>query len=121
MVAGVVAGLGNGLVIPLSVERVVGGGDMELAGIRAGVNETSIELGASIGVAFLGGVQRVVFARELPEDVPSESFIDAIDMVDDQQLVIDSFITSGRFALVVAAVVVLLAVPWAARSLADEP
>ncbi|MEO0973727.1 MAG: PepSY-associated TM helix domain-containing protein, partial [Pseudomonadota bacterium] len=32
IVAGVVAGAGNGLVIPLSVERVVGGGDMELAG-----------------------------------------------------------------------------------------
>lgn len=121
VVAGVVAGIGNGLVIPLSVDRVVGGGDMELAGIRAGVNETSIELGASIGVAFLGGVQRVVFARELPDDVPSESFVEAIDLVEDQRIVIDSFVTSGRIALVVAAAVVLLAVPWAARQLDDEP
>ncbi len=121
IVAGVIAGLGNGLVIPLSVERVVGGGDGELAGVRAGVNETSIELGASIGVAVLGGVQRVVFARNLPDGVPSESFIEALEVATDEGVVIDAFVTSGRIALVVAAGLVLMAAPWAVKRVGDEP
>ena len=41
---GVVAGLGNGLTIPPSVERVVEGTEPALASVVAGANETSIEL-----------------------------------------------------------------------------
>lgn len=121
VLAGIVAGAGNGLVIPLSVERVVGGGDAELAGIRAGVNETSIELGASFGVAVLGGVQRVVFARRLPDSVSSESFTDAIESAGPGVDVLGAFVRGGRASLVVAAALVLLITPWAARRLGDEP
>lgn len=121
VLAGIIAGVGNGLVIPLSVERVVGGGNRELAGVRAGVNETSIELGASIGVALLGGVQRVVFARNLPDGVPAESFIEAMEATTDSGAVIDAFVTSGRVALGVAAFLVLMAAPWAMKRVGDEP
>ena len=119
--AGIVAGLGNGLVIPLSVERVVGGGDMELAGIRAGVNETAIELGASLGIAILGGVQRVVFADGLPASVPSESFIEAVEVASPDIDVVGAFVRSGRASLLAAALLVLLVIPWAANQLGEEP
>ncbi len=121
VLASIVAGAGNGLVIPLSVERVVGGGDGELAGVRAGVNETSIELGASLGVAVLGGVQRVVFAQRLPAAVPSESFTEAIDVAGPGVDVVGAFVRGGRASLVVAAALVLLIAPWASRRLGDEP
>ncbi len=112
VVAGLVAGVGNGLVIPLSVERVVGGGDGALAGVRAGVNETAIELGASLGVALLGGVQRLVFAHQLPDGVPSDSFGDALLAAADELAVVEAFERSGQAALVSAGVLVLLAIPW---------
>lgn len=121
VVAGVIAGVGNGLVIPLSVERVVGGGDGELAGVRAGVNETSIELGASLGIALLGSVQRVVFAGELPAGLPSESFTEALALADPAVDVVGAFVRSGQTSLMVAAAAVLLVAPWAIRQLGDEP
>lgn len=126
VLAGMVAGVGNGLVIPLSVERVVGGDDGELAGVRAGVNETAIELGASFGVALLGGVQRVVFAQNLPNGVPNESFVEAFesaseDVAVEAGAVLDAFVESGRAALVVAALLVVVAAPWAVQRVGDEP
>lgn len=110
VVAGVLAGVGNGLVIPLSVGRVVGGGSAELAGVRAGINETAIELGASLGVAVLGGVQRVVFARGLPGGINTES-LPAVLAETDATTAISAFETSARVALVVAAAIVVAAVP----------
>ena len=98
-----------------------GGGDGELAGIRAGVNETSIELGASLGIAVLGGVQRVVFAGALPASVPSESFTQAVEAPGPEIDVVAAFVRSGRAALLVAAVLILLVAPWAIRQLGDEP
>ncbi len=120
VIAGIVAGAGNGLVIPLSVERVVGGGDMELAGVRAGVNETAIELGASLGVALLGGVQRIAFAGGLPSSIPSESFTEALEAAGPDIDVVGAFLRSGRASLLVAALLVLLAAPFAVRQLGDE-
>ncbi len=60
-----VAGVGNGFAIPLSVERIVGGDDARFAGVRASISQTSIELGASGGVAILGAVQRLAAERDL--------------------------------------------------------
>ena len=57
--------MGNGFAIPLSVERIVGGDDARFAGVRASISQTSIELGASAGVAILGAVQRVAAERDL--------------------------------------------------------
>ncbi|MEM7338871.1 MAG: MFS transporter [Actinomycetota bacterium] len=112
--AGLLAGIGNGLVIPPSVERVVGGAEPSLAGVTAGVNETSIELGASLGVALLGGVQRVVFARNLPDGVPSTS-VDAALADADTDVVLSAFQAGGRAGLIAAAIAALIAVPIAFR------
>ena len=112
VMAGAVAGAGNGLVIPASVERVVGGGDPELAGVTAGVNETSIEIGASVGVALLGAVQRAVFDLRLPDGVPSRSVDQALERAE-PDLVLEAFRTGGRVALVGAAVAALIAIPLA--------
>ncbi len=65
--AGLIAGIGNGLVIPLSVDRVVGEVEPAFAGVAASVNDMSIELGASIGVGLLGALQRVFFERQLDD------------------------------------------------------
>jgi MFS family permease len=65
--AGIVAGIGNGLTIPLSVERIMADVEPAFAGVAASVNEMSIELGASLGVGLLGAVQIVVFERRLTE------------------------------------------------------
>jgi EmrB/QacA subfamily drug resistance transporter len=114
VLAGLVAGCGNGLVIPISVERIVADAPPRLAGVTAGVNETAIELGASIGIALLGGVQRTLFARDLPEGVPSESFTAAL-AVAPADTVVDAFVAGARGALVVAAIFALVAIPIARR------
>jgi MFS family permease len=65
--AGLIAGLGNGFAIPLSVDRVVGDVEPAFAGVAASLNDMAIELGASLGVGLLGGLQHVVFERQLEE------------------------------------------------------
>lgn len=110
--AGVVAGIGNGLVIPASIDRVVGGGDPELAGVTAGLNETSIEIGASIGVAALGAVQRLVFASRLPAGAATESVERALLDVD-ADTVFAAFRAGSQAGLVTAAVAAVIAVPIA--------
>lgn len=117
VLAGVVAGIGNGLVIPASVDRVVGAADPDLAGVTAGINETSIELGASLGVAILGSVQRIGLQREVDADV--DSFSEAVDLVG-QRPAASAFETSAGWALIAGAVIVTLALPWARRDLEDR-
>ena len=56
--AGVVAGLGNGLTIPLSVDRIMGSVEPEFAGSAAGVNDMAIELGASAGIGLWAPCRR---------------------------------------------------------------
>ena len=65
--AGLIAGMGNGFAIPLSVDRIVGDVEPAFAGVAASVNDMAIELGASLGVGLLGGLQHVVFERQLDE------------------------------------------------------
>lgn len=112
VVAGLVAGFGNGLTIPPSVDRVIGGAEPELAGVTAGLEETAIELGAALGVGVLGGVQRVVFDARLPEGTPAEDIGDAIAAVG-PGVVEPAYVASARAALLVAAVAVTAATPWA--------
>ena len=114
VVAGLVAGIGNGLVIPASVDRIVGDAEPELAGVVAGVNETSIELGASLGVAVLGSIQRISLQRELDADV--DSFTEAVDLVGERSAA-SAFDTSAGWALIAGAVIVSVAFPWARRDL----
>lgn len=64
VVAGLIAGFGNGLTIPLSVGRIVGDVEPEVAGVASSLNEMSIELGASIGIGLLGAIQALVFERQ---------------------------------------------------------
>ena len=112
LAAGVVAGIGNGLVIPASIDRVVGGGDPELAGVTAGLNETSIEIGASIGVAALGAIQRLVFASRLPDGAATES-VDRALLDVDPDTVFAAFRAGSQAGLVAAAVAAVIAVPIA--------
>lgn len=114
VLAGIIAGVGTGLTIPPSVERVMATADPELTGVVAGTNETSIELGASLGVAVLGGVQRIVFGVALPAGASSES-LDAAIVTTDPATAVDAYVTGGRAALLAAAVIVLAAVPVALR------
>lgn len=119
VLVGIVAGLGNGLTIPPSVERVVGDTEPALAGVVAGANETAIELGASLGVGVLGGVQRIVFGSALPAGTPSSSLDAALESVPFETAV-DAYITSGRSALIVAAIAVLMALPFARWSVSRQ-
>ncbi|MEM9042090.1 MAG: MFS transporter [Actinomycetota bacterium] len=112
--AGIVAGVGNGLTIPASVERVVARAEPEVAGVVAGLNETSIEIGASLGVALLGGAQRIVFGSRLPDGTPSDDLADAIDATD-EATALAAFTDGTRAAFVVAAVAVVVAIPIAVR------
>lgn len=114
VVAGAIAGLGNGLVIPLSVERIIGDAPPDLAGVTAGVNETSIEIGASLGVAILGGIQRVVFDLRLPDDIPADSLTRALE-VGAEDDVLAAYRDGGRIALLGAAVAALIVIDWARR------
>ncbi len=105
--AGVVAGVGNGLTIPLSVERIVGTVEPAFAGVAASLNDMSIELGASIGIGLLGAVQRVWFEAELP-DGASTAISDVSDEVGRS-----AFRSASAAAFVLAAAVALLAIPIA--------
>ncbi|MEM7325719.1 MAG: MFS transporter, partial [Actinomycetota bacterium] len=67
VVAGVIAGAGNGLTIPLSIERIVGTVEPAFAGAASSVNDMAIELGASVGIGLLGAIQRLWFVRSLPD------------------------------------------------------
>ena len=107
IVAGMVAGVGNGLVIPLCVERIVGTVEPAFAGVAASLNDMSIELGASIGIGLLGAVQRVWFEAELP-DGRSTAISDVADEVGRS-----AFRSASTAAFVLAATVALLAIPIA--------
>jgi len=65
--AGIIAGIGNGLAIPLSIERIVGSVEPAYAGVASSVNDMAIELGASLGIGLLGTIQRLWFESGLPE------------------------------------------------------
>ncbi|MEM9200620.1 MAG: MFS transporter [Actinomycetota bacterium] len=105
--AGMIAGLGNGLTIPLSVERVMGTVAPAFAGSAAGLNDMAIELGASAGIGLLGTVQAVWFeaARPPGSSVALSDITDAADR--------DAFSDASAAAFAVAAMVALLAIPVA--------
>lgn len=111
VVAGVIAGIGNGLTIPLSVDRIMSDVEPSYAGVAASVNDMSIELGASMGIGLLGAVQRIGFERALPanrDPIISEVADDAAR---------SAFRSGSTTAFVVAAVIALAAVPVARSTL----
>ncbi len=112
--AGVVAGFGNGLTIPLSIERIVGSVEPAFAGTASSVNDMAIELGASIGIGLLGAVQAVWFAARLP--VGSEATINSIATEAERA----AFRSGSAAAFTLAAAVSLLAIPVARASAAER-
>ncbi len=108
--AGLMAGIGNGLVIPLSVERVVGDVEPAFAGVAASVNDMSIELGASVGVGLLGALQRVFFERQLNEGQSA-----LISEISDQQGR-DAFRTASNAGLFFAAGAMIVGIVVARRT-----
>ncbi len=114
VVAGVVAGVGTAITIAPSVERVMADAEPDMAGVVAGTNETAIELGASLGVAVLGGLQRISFGAALPAGASPDS-LDAALETTDRMTAVDAYISSGRITLFGAAIAMLIAVPIAFR------
>jgi MFS family permease len=112
IVAGMIAGFGNGLAIPLSVERIVGDVEPAFAGVAASVNDMSIELGASIGIGLLGALQRVVFERQLDED--DSTLIS--DVSDEAGRSAFQTASSAGFFLAAASMIVGIAVARSTRS-----
>jgi len=110
VVAGIVAGIGNGLTIPLSIERIIGSVEPAYAGVASSVNDMAIELGASMGIGLLGALQRVWFESGVPAggttvigDVATEAERSA-------------FRNASAAAFVLAAVIALTAIPIARYS-----
>lgn len=110
VLAGIVAGVGNGLAIPLSIERIVGSVEPSHAGVAASVNDMSIELGASLGIGLLGAIQRLWFEAGLPDGV-EVSLADVSTAADR-----DLFRAASLAAFVLAAAVAVVAVPIARDS-----
>lgn len=107
VIAGVVAGVGNGLTIPLSVDRIMGSVEPAFAGSAAGVNDMAIELGASAGIGLLGTVQAVWFEARRPDSLttPLADIVDELDRA--------AFRSASGAAFIVAAIVAALAIPIA--------
>jgi MFS family permease len=110
VVAGIVAGVGNGLTIPLSIERIVGTVEPAFAGAASSVNDMAIELGASVGIGLLGAIQRLGFQRSLPDG----SMATISTVADNAER--SAFRTGSAAAFVLAAAVALLAIPVARAS-----
>lgn len=111
VLAGLFAGMGNGLTIPLSIERIVGDVEPAFAGAAASVNDMAIELGASTGIGLLGALQRVWFEARVPAG--------ATTLIGDvsTQAERSAFRSASAAAFVLAAVVALAAIPIARLSL----
>lgn len=108
--AGIIAGVGNGLTIPLSIDRIVGDVEPAFAGVAASVSDMSIELGASVGIGLLGTLQRVWFDRELA-DGDTTSIGDIVDEAGRS-----AFRSASSAALFFAAAAVLVGIPIARRT-----
>ncbi|MEO0492888.1 MAG: MFS transporter [Actinomycetota bacterium] len=107
VVAGMVAGLGNGLTIPLSTERIMGTVEPAFAGAAASINDMAIELGASAGIGLLGTVQAVWFESQRPDGATTR-LADIVDELDRS-----AFRDASAAAFVVAAIVAICAIPIA--------
>ena len=107
VVAGIVAGVGNGLAIPLSIERIVGSVEPAYAGVASSVNDMSIELGASLGIGLLGALQRVWFENALPDG----STVTVSDVATEVER--SAFRDASTAAFLLAAAIALAAVPVA--------
>jgi len=115
VIAGVVAGAGNGLTIPLSIERIVGSVEPAFAGVASSVNDMAIELGASMGIGLLGALQRVWFEAGVPEG--GTTIIGDVATQAER----DAFRNASAAAFVLAAAIALIAVPVARWSLRSAP
>lgn len=116
--AGVLAGIGNGLSIPLSIERIVGTVEPAFAGAASSVNDMAIELGASLGIGLLGTTQRLWFESALPDNLTT-TIGNVVDEVERS-----AFRSASTAAFIVAAFVALLAIPVARANVphpATEP
>src|ERR1700733_10426883 len=52
----VTAGMGFGIIMPSVIKAVIGGIDSRHAGLASGVAISALQIGASLGVAIIGGV-----------------------------------------------------------------
>jgi len=111
VVAGIIAGIGNGLTIPLSIERIVGAVEPAYAGVASSVNDMAIELGASMGIGLLGALQRLWFEAGLPTG--STATISEVATTTERT----AFRSASAAAFVLAAAVALVAIPIARLSL----
>ncbi len=114
VVAGIVAGFGNGLTIPLSIDRIMGSVTPAYAGVASSVNDMAIELGASLGIGLLGAVQRLRFESALPTGATAT--IGEVSSEAERA----AFRSASTAAFCVAAFVSLLAIPVARAHVPDR-
>lgn len=113
--AGMIAGMGNGLTIPLSTERVMGTVEPAFAGAAASTNDMAIELGASAGIGLLGTVQAIWFEASWAEGrtTPIGDIVDGVDRA--------AFRSASAAAFMLAAGVAVAAIPIARSTLRSGP
>ena len=115
VLAGVVAGAGNGLTIPLSIDRIMGTVEPAFAGSAAGINDMAIELGASTGIGLLGTVQAVWFEARRPAG-SATALADIVDELDRA-----AFRSASAAAFVGAGGVAVAAIPVARLTRRRQP
>jgi MFS family permease len=67
------AGIGFGIVMPSVIKAVLGGDDQRHAGLASGMVISTLQIGAALGVAIIGGV----FYRALGNDRTVGAYTDA--------------------------------------------
>ncbi|GED96518.1 putative transmembrane-transport protein [Gordonia crocea] len=109
-----IAGIGYGTAFSLVSVVAVGSVPPERAGAASGISETAFELGQALGLALLGSLAAVVFARTLrPDDSPYRGTLtDAIAEAGGNTELVETaksaFMTGMHTALGTAAVILVI-------------
>jgi EmrB/QacA subfamily drug resistance transporter len=69
-----VAGIGFGIVMPSVIKAVIGGVDHQYAGLASGIVMSTLQIGAALGVAVIGGVFYSALGNGLTTDAYAHAF-----------------------------------------------
>lgn len=114
LVGSAIAGVGYGTAFSLVSDVAVSSVPPERAGEATGISETSFELGQALGLALLGSLAAIVFARTLDPTGPAfrGTLTDAITAAGGDGRLVDAaksaFLTGMHTALGTAAVILLV-------------
>ena len=104
-----VFGTGLALGVPCLTAEITTALPHEEAGVGAGLQSTTRELGSALGVAVIGTIANSYFLERLPRHLP-HTVVDALAVVGSGQhrAVIDAFTSSSATALRIAGLIVLV-------------